>query len=69
MSISIQIASLPDRENVVAELWSGDKQVGEVSKEGAQPEIEIYPNPDGGPWWFPVDELLEAIARARGNLM
>jgi hypothetical protein len=68
-TISITIASVPDREELVAELWLGDEQVGEVSKD-ARGEfiIELYSAPAGTPWRIRLDDLVAALGEAKARL-
>jgi hypothetical protein len=68
-ALRIQIASSPDREKVVAELWWGDEMWGEISQEGPEPQLELYPRRDGRPWSFPLAEALDLIQRARRTLL
>lgn len=71
MQITIQLASLPDRENLVAELWYGDEQWGEVSRETEKLKLELYPKPSGESgkaWTFELDEVLEKLQEARTRL-
>ncbi len=68
MTIKIQIASLPDRENVVAELWVGNVQVAEVSKEDGPLRVELYSPPGANHLDLPLDEFLDALQRAKENL-
>lgn len=52
------ITSPPDRENVVFEIWFGDRQVGEISKEpGCGYEIELYAGPEGRAWHLDLNEF------------
>jgi hypothetical protein len=68
-TISITIASLPDRDDLVAELWLGDEQVGEVSKDAVDVfRIELYPAPAGTPWRFRLDDLVAALGQAKDRL-
>lgn len=39
----VVIASVPDRENVVAEIWYDRKMLAEVSNEDGNVEVELYP--------------------------
>lgn len=50
MSLRIILAGVPDRENLVFEIWDDDSQVAEVSFENDETALEIYPKPGGGPW-------------------
>lgn len=66
---TIGIASVPDRENLVAEIWFGDKQWGELSFEGGRLELEIFPPSTGRTWRVDPDGLREAIAEAKRQLI
>lgn len=68
MTIEIQIASVPDRENVVAELWVDDTQIAEVSNEKNELRVEFYSAPIPNQLSVSLDELLEALAKAKRNL-
>lgn len=68
MTIEIQIASVPDREKVVAELWVGDTQIAEVSNENDEMRVEFYSAPVPNQLTLSLDDLLEALAGARRNL-
>jgi hypothetical protein len=66
---TIDIASPPDREKVVAEIFVGDTQWSELSCEiDGHLVAEFYPRPDGTPWRFPFREALEALERAAARL-
>ena len=68
--LTLQIASLPDREYVVAEIWYGDVQWGELSQEqGSLLTLEIYPNPTGNPWAFEFNDVVEILAQAKRRLV
>lgn len=60
----VQIASLPDREEVVAEIWSGEEQVAGLRMESGVPRIQIY-SPRESDWWdFPYSALSAALEQA-----
>ena len=65
----IQIASLPDREKPVAELWFNDAQWGEVSQQGGDLVLELYPNPSGQPWSFRYEDALALLQQAGNELV
>lgn len=68
-SLTLQIASLPDKENVVSEIWLGNDQVAEVSNEDGQTiRIEIFSPPDRGIWSFDLDVFETILAEAKNNL-
>jgi hypothetical protein len=64
----VVIASPPDRDKLVAELSDGDGVWAVVNQETEQFVIEILPRPDGNPWVFPLNAVLEAIERAAKRL-
>jgi hypothetical protein len=66
-AFSIQVTDVPDREELVAEVWWGDSQVAELRTEGGPARIEIYARPEG-PWDFELSDLLSILERARAEL-
>ncbi|CAI2480671.1 TPA: hypothetical protein SMI40_003573 [Serratia liquefaciens] len=68
--LTAQIASLPDRENVVYEIYFGTNQVAEISNEpDVGLRIEIFTCPDGGIWNFNFNEFRFLVEQAERNLM
>ncbi len=67
--MEIIIASVRDREELVAEIWQENMLVAELSQEEGRLLIDIYPNPRGGPWSFQIDELLEVLQKAKSLLL
>lgn len=69
MKFSIQIASVPDGDALVAELWWRESMVAEIyhTDEGRM-EIEIYPAATGKAWNFDLTSWLDAIMAAREKL-
>jgi len=66
-SFRIQVASVPDRDELVAEIWWGNEQVAELRKEYEGPHIQVYSRQSG--WWdFPYAEFLAVLQRAREEL-
>ncbi len=68
--LTAQLASVPDRENVVYEIYSDSDQVAEVSNEpDTGIRIEIFPctNPNGI-WSFDFNEFYTLIEQARMNI-
>ena len=65
MHLSSLITSPPDRENLVIEIYQGDKQLAEVSHEpGRSFEMEIYPPIGEVKWTFELEEFLSLLNRA-----
>ena len=67
--LHIEIASPPDREQAVCEVWDSGEQFAEINQEHGQLTLEIYPRREGQPWVFPFDDLLTVLERARGRLI
>jgi hypothetical protein len=67
--IRIVIASVPDRDELVAELWVGEIQWAELSHDSGDMILQIYSNPTGKPWEFPPDEIVESIQKAKAALL
>jgi hypothetical protein len=69
MNFTIEIASVPDRDDVVAEIWWGDAMVAELHR-GATGgvEIEIYAAESHDPWSFDLASWLAVLAEARRRL-
>ncbi|MGV3344455.1 hypothetical protein ACGVWS_01465 [Enterobacteriaceae bacterium LUAb1] len=66
--LNVQLASLPDRENVVYEIYEGTNQVAEISNEPNKGlQIEVFSSPDGI-WRFDFNEFYTLIEQARRNL-
>jgi len=62
----IEIASVPDRENLVAEVWYDDILVAEINQETEKLEIEFYLNRK---ITFELNELLETLKIAKRKIM
>lgn len=60
----ILVASAPDREKCVVEIWHGANQVCEVNQEYGKPVVEVYANPAGGPWLFDYEAFAGALSQA-----
>lgn len=71
MKITIQIASVPDRDNLVAELWYEDEQWGEISQETENLRLEMYPRSSGennNVWSFDLNEIMESLKEAQKRI-
>jgi hypothetical protein len=67
ISLRIQVASVPDRDGLVVEVWSGSEQVAELRKEDGAALIQVYSRQSG--WWdFPYADFVAALQRARDEL-
>lgn len=61
----VLIASVPDRENLVAEIWYNDLMIAEVNQESERVEIEFYMREQIA---FDFDTLFEALKIAKEKL-
>ena len=65
----ITIASLPDRENLVAEILYKGVQWVEISQETEELTIQFYSHPRQRYWEFLLDEALEVLEKAKKRLL
>ena len=65
----INIASVPDREQVVAEIWIGDVLFAELRREGTDVLVEMYPRPSGEPWVVESEWLSGIMLEAKSKLL
>lgn len=69
MKFTIEIASVPDRDDTVAEIWWGDVMVAELHHvTSGSTEIMIYSTESCGPWTFELASWLAAVAEAQRKL-
>ena len=66
---SIIIASLPDRENLVAEITYGNIQWAEISKEKEEVIVQFYPHPRKSHWEFSLNEALDVLEKAKKRFL
>lgn len=65
----ITIASPPDCEKLVAEIFFGDEQWAELNQEDGSLTLEIYPRRDGKPWILSYNEVVQAATEAKNRLV
>ncbi len=66
--IQVIIADVPDRENLVAELWVGDEQMAEVNLEDKEARVALYSRKSGEPWDLEFTDILRALQLAKERL-
>jgi hypothetical protein len=70
MNFTVEIASVPDRDEVVAEIWWGDAMVAELHRNtGGEVQIEIYPRESGSSWEFDLSSWIATLTEARRKLV
>jgi len=66
----IKIASLPHREELVAEIYYDHKQWVEISREHEEELVIQFYSPSNKKYWeFPCDEALAALEEAKRKLL
>ena len=63
---NIELSSVPDRENLVAEIWYEKKMVAEVNKETEKFVIEFCLDEKNS---FMLDEFLEVLENAKRRIL
>lgn len=66
--LTIEIASPPDRDNLVAEIWQDDVMIAEVNQESENLELEIFAG-ENGKLKLKYDEFSDALIMAREKLI
>lgn len=64
----VNIASVPDKQELVVEIWNGPYQIAEINFEGGTEKIEIYPLSSGQPLSVDLKDFLIALQEARKKL-
>ena len=65
----ITVNSLPDRENLVAEIYYKHYQVAEISQETNELIIQIYSYKDKDYWEFSLEKFQKVIEEAKQKLI
>jgi hypothetical protein len=65
----ITIASLPDRERLVAEILYDGVQWAEISQETDEVAIQFYSHPRKKYWEFTYDEAIQVLEKAKNKLL
>jgi len=60
----ITLASPPDRDKLVAEIFLGDQQWAEINQEKEVLEVEFYSRSDGEPWRIALPDAFAALREA-----
>ncbi len=66
---SITIASLPDREQLVAEILYEGVQWAEISQETDDFIIQFYSHPRKKYWEFPLEQAMKVLEQAKRRLL
>ena len=68
-NFEIKIASIPTRENLVAEIFYKHEQWIEISQETDELLIRFYSPTEGDFWEFSCDEALQVLDQAKKKLL
>ncbi|WP_277633340.1 hypothetical protein [Avrilella dinanensis] len=66
--LTIEIASAPDRENLVAEIWQEDEMIAEINQESENLELEIFADKNGK-LKLKYDDFVDALKKAKEKLV
>lgn len=65
----ITVISLPDRENIVSEIFYKGEQWVEISQETGELLIQFYNSNKGDHWEFSFDEAFNVLEKAKKRLL
>ena len=65
----IEVADIPTRENLVAEIFYKGEQWVEISQEHGELIIQFYSPEEDDYWEFPFNEAMEALEKAKKKLL
>jgi hypothetical protein len=65
----VVFASVPGRERAVAEIWLGEYQFAELSSEGDELLVEVYPHPHLTSWKLPYQDLMALLEEVKTKLV
>jgi hypothetical protein len=65
----IEIASIPSREKLVAEIFYNKIQWVEISQETSELLIKFYGPLNEDCWEFPLEEAIQALEQAKMKLL
>jgi hypothetical protein len=68
-AFKVEIASVPDREEVVAEVWCGDELFAVLRQEAGGVAVQLYGPEDTKAWELRLPDLLAVLEQARGKLV
>ena len=69
MSFTVEIASVSDRDDLVAEIWLNGAMVAELHRDEGKFKIDIYPNESRQPWCFELSDWVAVLSEAQRKLI
>ena len=67
-TLTIELASVPDREELVAEIWLGTALIAEVRQEERMLRVQLYLSETGHPFDVPYEDLVASLMTAKARL-
>lgn len=67
-TLTIELASVPDREDLLAEIWLGTALIAEVRRDEQMLRVQLYPSETGHPFDIPYEDLEAALVTAKARL-
>jgi hypothetical protein len=68
-SVEILVASWPNKEKLVGEIWCDNEQWALLMQEGEELTLEFPPRPSGRSWTFRYDDALSLLKQLRSKLL
>lgn len=65
---TVEIASVPDRDSLVAEIWFNNMMLAELSNHNGKAILEIYPNKADSRLNIECEEFIKALLLAEKKL-
>ncbi|MCI0917270.1 hypothetical protein JNA64_08845 [Pseudomonas stutzeri] len=70
MSLRVEIASVPDRDDLIAEIWQEDEMVAEIQRSpDGRFVLELYSSPGQRPWSLDFECWMTALFEAKRRLV
>lgn len=64
----VVLASVPDREDLVAKIWIEGSQLAEVRRDGHEFLVEVYPHSSGAIWHLRHCDLIDLLNAAKQKI-
>jgi hypothetical protein len=68
-NIKVELASPPDREQLVVQLMISNEQIAEINQESESLQLELYGRRDGRPWIIQYSEFIRALSEGKEMLV
>ncbi len=65
---TLALTSVPDRDQLVVEIWRGDELFAELRRERSEVVVQLYPRRDAEPWDLPAAAVQNVLHAAQLRL-